>query len=123
MIDTNGFNSILSIFNAHLLNSAEFNSQAMLSKDKQEIQFYVNLLKMVCEILHSHRETYVNLHSMITLSAFCKRHIKPGNSEYAVLIPKIFELLSKLSNPNVGLDETSAVYLGQANLLFFMNCV
>lgn len=77
---------------------------------------------MVCEVLHSYRETYVNLHCMITLSAFCKRHIKPGNAEYEELIPKIFELLCKLSNPNIGLDETSAVYLGQANLLFFKNC-
>ena len=122
LVDTNGFNSILSIFNAHLLNSAEFNDQAMLSKDKKEVQYYVALLKMICEILHSYRETYVNLHSMITLSAFCKKHITPGNPEYAELIPKIFELLAKLGNTNIGLDQTAAVYLGHANILFFKSC-
>lgn len=34
LLDSNGFNSILSIFNAHLLNSAEFNAEAIVSKDK-----------------------------------------------------------------------------------------
>lgn len=36
LIDSNSFNSILSIFNAHLLNSPEFNAEKLVLKDQQE---------------------------------------------------------------------------------------
>ena len=100
------------MFNAHLLNSPEFNSDSLNMKDKEETKYYVDLLKMICEILNSFRESYVNLHCMITLSAFCKRHVAPSNTQYSDLIPSIFNLLTKLSSSHIGLDETSAVYLG-----------
>ena len=80
MIDQNSFNSIISVFNAHLLNSPEFNAEHLNLKNQQETQYYVDLLKMICEILNSFRESYVNLHCMVTLSAFCKRHIAPANA-------------------------------------------
>ena len=75
---------------------------------------YVEIFKMICEILNSHRDTYVNLHCVLTLSTFCKNQIwQPLYSEY---IPALKILLNKLSNPNIGLDESSSLYLGHAIL-------
>jgi hypothetical protein len=72
----------------------------------------LSIFKLICEILHSYRDTYVNLHAVLTLSAYCKSLIK--QPEYQELLPTLRELLSKLSSPHAGLDESASMYLGHA---------
>ena len=81
---------------------------------------YLSMFKMICEILNSYRDTYVNLHCVLTLGAFCKSLIV--QKLYSEHIPTLKVLLSKLSNPNVGLDESSSLYLGHAILNLLTHC-
>ena len=70
---------------------------------------------MICEILSSYKDTYVNLHCMLTLASFLKMS-QPGDNFFQDFMPNLKVLLSKLSNCNVGLDESSSLYAGHAIL-------
>lgn len=82
---------------------------------EEEVQFYDNIFKMVCEILNSYKDTYVNLHCCLTLSAFCKTSLHSGSQ----ILPVLRTLMNKLTSANVGLDDSASLYLGHAitNLL------
>ena len=100
---------MLAIYNAFLLRNPEMKELKLAAEDRA---FYLGIFKMICEILHSYRDTYVNLHSVLTLSAYCKNLIK--EPEYQDLVPTLRQLLLTLSNPNIGLCESSSIYLGHA---------
>jgi hypothetical protein len=83
--------------------------------------FYKNLFKMICEILNSYRDTYVNLHCIMTLCAYFRTFLNKNDSksDYIEFFPSIRVLLIKLANPNIGLSDTAAVYLGHSVILYF----
>ena len=71
---------------------------------------------MVCEILNSYKDTYVNLHCVLTLAVFLKNIVNRKSEYFAKYFDGVSTLLNKLSNPNlgIGLDDASALHLGYA---------
>lgn len=104
LIDSNETKNMLSIYNSFLL-AVDFTHLP-----ESELEFHTEMFKMICEILNSVRDTYINLHCCQTLSVFCKEFIrlKPD------LRPVLKQLFVKLSNPNVGMDDSACLYLGHA---------
>jgi len=78
-----------------------------------EKQFYAKIFEMICEILNSYRDTYVNLHCVLTLSVFCKTLVKPGSTAYGSFIGGIRTLLNKLTT---SLDDSASLFLGHTIL-------
>jgi hypothetical protein len=97
---------MLAILNSYLLRNPDV--QGNLSAEEQN--FYTSIFKMICEILNSYKDTYVNMHCVLTLAAFLKL------GKFQDLLPSMKVLISKLSNCNVGLDESSSLYMGHAIL-------
>lgn len=94
---------MISIYNAYAL-SVDFKNVT-----KNEVEFHYEVLKMICDILYQVKDIYINLHCCQTLSILCKSFISLKNE----IIPIILELLIKLSNPNIGIDDSACLYLGQ----------
>ena len=105
---------MLSIFNSFLLSNTQFESGSLSS---DEHQFYDRMFKMICDILFAFKDTYVNLHLCLTLGAFSKTLLK-HNKE---LLGPLRSLLNKLTNPNIGIDDSASLYVGHAiaNILHF----
>ena len=74
----------------------------------------MKLCEMICEILRLYRDTYVNLHCVLTLAAFCKSILLSASAEFSRLMPGLLTLFNKLTSENVGLDDASSLYLGHA---------
>jgi hypothetical protein len=68
---------------------------------------------MICEILNSYKDTYVNMHCVLTLASFLKIS-EVGANFFEEFMPTLKVLISKLANCNVGLDESSSLYAGHA---------
>jgi hypothetical protein len=59
---------MLAILNSYLLRNPDV--QGTLLAEEQN--FYTTIFKMICEILNSYKDTYVNMHCVLTLAAFLK---------------------------------------------------
>lgn len=68
---------------------------------------------MICEILNSYRDTYVNLHCVLTLAVYLKNLVHENSQVFGKLMVGVKTLLNKLSS-NVGLDDASSLHLGYA---------
>jgi len=73
--------------------------------------------------LRLYRDTYVNLHCVLNLAAFCKVFLLPASAEFGRYAQGLRTLFNKLSSENVGLDDASSLYLGHAivNFLSHLN--
>jgi hypothetical protein len=72
---------------------------------------------MVCEILNSNQDTYVNMHCLMTLGSLlslCK--VQQSHQQ------GIESLLVKLTNLNIGLKDHAATYLGHTISVYFSKC-
>jgi len=98
---------MLSIFNSFLLSNNQFVT-GQLSSD--ENLYYAGMFKMICDILFAFKDTYVNLHLCLTLGAFSKTLLK-FNKE---LLAPLRQLLNKLTNSNIGIDDSASLYVGHA---------
>jgi hypothetical protein len=102
---------MLAILNSYLLRNPDI--QGHLPAD--ELSFYGEIFKMICEILNSYKDTYVNMHCVLTLAAFLKF------GKFTELLGVVKGLMGKLSNSNVGLDESASLYMGHAILNLLMS--
>lgn len=68
IIDSNQLKSMLAILNSYILRNPDVKGD--LSQEEQN--FYTEIFKMICEILNSYKDTYVNMHCVLTLAAFLK---------------------------------------------------
>lgn len=71
----------------------------------------MDMFKMISEILNSYKDTYVSLHCVLSLASFFKK-TSQDNNIFQQFMPDVKTLLGKLSNSNVGLDESSSLYMG-----------
>lgn len=110
IVDSNQLKSVLSIFNAYLLRNADVTGAGAKSSEERAKMF-----EQICEILRLYRDTYVNLHCVLNLAAFCKVLTSDENGRYAQGLRTLF---NKLSSENVGLDDASSLYLGHAIVNF-----
>ena len=103
---------MLSIFNTYLLRNPQVQNEKEISA--QENEFYGKIFEMVCEILDSYRDTYVNLHCVLTMSVFLKNLVHAKSEFYGKYMGGVKTLMIKLSSSGIGLDDASALHLGYA---------
>lgn len=109
IIDSNQLKSMLAILNSYLINNND--AANLMQAPLEEKEFYIDIFKMISEILNSYKDTYVSLHCVLSLASFFKK-TSIDNNIFQQFMPDIKSLLSKLANPNVGLDESSSLYMG-----------
>ena len=115
IIDSNQLKSMLGILNSFLINNQDASN--LMSVPEDEKVFYVEIFKMISEILNSYKDTYVSLHCVLSLASFFKK-TSQDNNIFAQFMPDVKTLLSKLANTNVGLDEASSLYMGHLIMNF-----
>ena len=68
---------MLAILNTYLLSNNDA-SNLMQAPEEEKI-FYVEMFKMISEILNSYKDTYVSLHCVLSLASFLKKTSKNNN--------------------------------------------
>jgi len=71
IIDSNQLKSMLAILNSYLINNND--AANLMQAPQEEKEFYIDIFKMISEILNSYKDTYVSLHCVLSLASFFKK--------------------------------------------------
>lgn len=108
LIDSNKIKSMLSILNTYILSNQD-------QKTSQEKDFYVNLFKMLCEIIKEYKDTYVAQHCVQTLASLLKTENQNKSTFYKEYLPQVKTLLHEKSQV-WGLNDSASIFVGHAIL-------